>query len=79
MLVAIIIACILLEAQIATLFFLLRREAHARELLSRIQDIADKEEEEFKKAKEQQKRELEQFERLMAFNGGTKNDSGQNF
>lgn len=69
----IIIACILFEAQIAALFFLLRREARSRELLATIRRIADEEQEELEKARVQQKRELEQFERMMAYDGGIKN------
>ena len=69
-----IIACILIEAQIAALFFLLRREAHARGLLATIRQLADEEREELEKARKQQQRELEQFKRIMSFNGGIKND-----
>lgn len=69
-----IIACILIEAQIAALFFLLRREAHARGLLATIRQLADEEREELEKARKQQQRELEQFERMMSFNGGIRND-----
>ena len=69
-----IIACVLIEAQIAALFFLLRREAHARGLLATIRQLADEEREELEKARKQQQREIEQFERMMQFNGGIKDD-----
>ena len=69
-----IIACILIEAQIAALFFLLRREARSRGLLASIRKLVDEEREEFEKARKQQQRDLEQFERIMQFNGGIKND-----
>lgn len=69
-----IIACIVIEAQIAALFFLLRREARSRGLLAAIRELVDKEEEELEKARKQQQRELEQFERMMQFNGGIKDD-----
>lgn len=69
-----IIACIVIEAQIAALFFLLRREARSRGLLAAIRELVDEEKEELEKARKQQQRELEQFERMMQFNGGIKDD-----
>jgi hypothetical protein len=69
-----IIACIVIEAQIAALFFLLRREARSRGLLAAIRELVDEEREELEKARKQQQRELEQFERMMQFNGGIKDD-----
>ena len=69
-----IIACIVIEAQIAALFFLLRREARSRGLLAAIRALVDEEREELEKARKQQQRELEQFERMMQFNGGIKDD-----
>ena len=69
----IIIACILIEAQIAALFFLLGWGARVNGLPIHIRRKADEEQEELEKAREKEKLVQEQFERMMAYDGGIKN------